>query len=58
MLLYKQADTYLMDDPMSAVDPAVGRELFSNVICNRLAGKTRILVTHQVCPTKSHNRFI
>ena len=43
-----QADIYLMDDPMSAVDPAVGRELFSNVVCGRLAGKTRVLVTHQV----------
>lgn len=43
-----QADTYLMDDPMSAVDPAVGRELFTNVVCGCLAGKTRILVTHQV----------
>ena len=43
-----QADTYLMDDPLSAVDPAVGRELFSNVVCGRLKGSTRILVTHQV----------
>lgn len=43
-----QADTYLMDDPLSAVDPAVGRELFSKVVCGRLKGSTRILVTHQV----------
>ena len=47
-LLTWQADTYLMDDPLSAVDPAVGRELFSNVVCGRLKGSTRILVTHQV----------
>ncbi|CAN0430484.1 unnamed protein product [Laminaria digitata] len=37
-----------MDDPLSAVDPAVGRELFSRVVCGRLSGKTRVLVTHQV----------
>ncbi|CAN0474586.1 unnamed protein product [Scytosiphon promiscuus] len=37
-----------MDDPLSAVDPAVGREIFSNVVCGRLKGSTRILVTHQV----------
>lgn len=37
-----------MDDPLSAVDPAVGRELFSKVVCGRLNGSTRVLVTHQV----------
>ena len=37
-----------MDDPLSAVDPAVGRELFSRVVCGRLSGSTRVLVTHQV----------
>ncbi|CAM9886717.1 unnamed protein product [Scytosiphon promiscuus] len=47
-MAYAHADTYLMDDPLSAVDPAVGRELFSNVVCGRLKGSTRILVTHQV----------
>lgn len=46
-MAYAQADVYLMDDPLSAVDPAVGRELFSNVVCGRLAGRTRLLVTHQ-----------
>eukprot|EP00903_Cladosiphon_okamuranus_P016201 g14950.t2 len=47
-MAYAHADTYLMDDPLSAVDPAVGRELFSKVVCGRLKGSTRILVTHQV----------
>lgn len=37
-----------MDDPLSAVDPAVGRELFEKVVCGRLKGSTRVLVTHQV----------
>eukprot|EP00752_Nemacystus_decipiens_P006704 g6027.t1 len=47
-MAYAHADTYLMDDPLSAVDPAVGRELFAKVVCGRLKGSTRILVTHQV----------
>ncbi|CBN77893.1 conserved unknown protein [Ectocarpus siliculosus] len=47
-MAYAHADTYLMDDPLSAVDPAVGRELFSKVVCGRLKGSTRVLVTHQV----------
>ncbi|CAM9767000.1 unnamed protein product, partial [Ectocarpus sp. 12 AP-2014] len=47
-MTYAHADTYLMDDPLSAVDPAVGRELFSKVVCGRLKGSTRVLVTHQV----------
>mmetsp|Transcript_30166 Transcript_30166/g.39742 ORF Transcript_30166/g.39742 Transcript_30166/m.39742 type:complete len:1367 (-) Transcript_30166:180-4280(-) len=42
------ADIYLMDDPLSAVDPAVGKHLFEEVICKLLANKTRILVTHQL----------
>ncbi|CAN0033043.1 unnamed protein product [Ectocarpus fasciculatus] len=47
-MAYAYADTYLMDDPLSAVDPAVGRELFSKVVCGRLKQSTRLLVTHQV----------
>ncbi|CBN77890.1 multidrug resistance-associated protein-like protein [Ectocarpus siliculosus] len=47
-MAYAHADTYLMDDPLSAVDPAVGRELFSKVVCGRLKESTRVLVTHQV----------
>ncbi|CAM9122833.1 unnamed protein product, partial [Ectocarpus sp. 4 AP-2014] len=43
-MAYAHADTYLMDDPLSAVDPAVGRELFSKVACGRLKGSTRVLV--------------
>lgn len=39
-----------MDDPLSAVDPVVGRELFSRVVRGRLSGSTRLLVTHQVSP--------
>jgi ABC-type multidrug transport system fused ATPase/permease subunit len=44
---YSNRDIIVMDDPLSAVDPAVCRALVDNCICGLLAGKTRILVTHQ-----------
>ncbi|KAF6260228.1 P-loop containing nucleoside triphosphate hydrolase protein [Scenedesmus sp. NREL 46B-D3] len=46
---YSAASVQLLDDPLSAVDPRVGRILFDKCIGPRglLAGSTRILVTHQ-----------
>lgn len=50
--LYRKADIYLLDDPLSAVDAHVGKHLFEQCISsNGFLGKqhaTRILVTHQV----------
>ncbi|XP_017778100.1 PREDICTED: multidrug resistance-associated protein 4 [Nicrophorus vespilloides] len=46
--VYRSADIYLMDDPLSAVDTHVGKHLFEECIVNYLKGKTRILVTHQL----------
>ncbi|XP_023310959.1 multidrug resistance-associated protein 4 [Anoplophora glabripennis] len=46
--VYRQADIYIMDDPLSAVDTHVGRHLFNECIVNYLKDKTRILVTHQL----------
>ncbi|XP_020287793.1 probable multidrug resistance-associated protein lethal(2)03659 [Pseudomyrmex gracilis] len=46
--IYKDADIYLLDDPLSAVDSHVGRRLVDECICGYLKGKTRILVTHQL----------
>ncbi|KAK9823545.1 hypothetical protein WJX72_003616 [[Myrmecia] bisecta] len=45
---YQDADVYLLDDPLSAVDAHVGRHLMEQCVCGLLAGKTRVLVTHQV----------
>lgn len=42
------ADTYLLDDPLSAVDAHVASHLFERCIKGTLAGTTRVLVTHQL----------
>ena len=46
--VYREADTYLLDDPLSAVDVHVGRHLFSKCIRGILKRKAVILVTHQL----------
>ncbi|XP_077867141.1 ATP-binding cassette sub-family C member 4-like [Saccoglossus kowalevskii] len=46
--IYSDADVYLLDDPLSAVDAAVGRHLFNKCIKTYLSSKPCILVTHQL----------
>ncbi len=46
--LYQDADIYLLDDPLSAVDARVSRHLFEKCLKTFLKGKLRILVTHQL----------
>ncbi|KAG6461030.1 hypothetical protein O3G_MSEX012378 [Manduca sexta] len=46
--IYREADIYLLDDPLSAVDANVGRQLFDGCIRGYLKDRTCILVTHQV----------
>ncbi|XP_024641719.1 ABC transporter C family member 10 isoform X2 [Medicago truncatula] len=46
--LYQNADIYLLDDPFSAVDAHTATNLFNEYILQGLAGKTVLLVTHQV----------
>ncbi|KAG0042983.1 Multidrug resistance-associated protein 1, partial [Gryganskiella cystojenkinii] len=47
---YQNADVYLFDDPLSAVDAHVDQHLWQNLIGPKglLRGKTRILVTHGI----------
>ncbi|XP_026834859.1 multidrug resistance-associated protein 1 isoform X17 [Drosophila erecta] len=48
--VYSDADLYLLDDPLSAVDSHVGKHIFEEVIGPKgiLARKSRVLVTHGV----------
>ncbi|KAL2914282.1 hypothetical protein HK105_206228 [Polyrhizophydium stewartii] len=44
----RDADIYLLDDPIAALDAHVGKKVFDDAICGVLRGKTVILVTHQL----------
>ena len=46
--VYADADVYLLDDPLSAVDAKVGMNIFGRCICGTLSRKARILVTHKL----------
>ncbi len=46
--LYFDADIYLLDDPISAVDSKVAKKIYDNVIMKMKGDKTIILVTHQI----------
>uniref|UniRef100_A0A3B4YWW6 Cystic fibrosis transmembrane conductance regulator n=1 Tax=Seriola lalandi dorsalis TaxID=1841481 RepID=A0A3B4YWW6_SERLL len=56
--VYQDADIYLLDDPLSAVDAEVGRHLFEQCICGLLKNKPRILVTHQLQYLKAANQIL
>ena len=43
--IYVDADIYLLDDPLAALDPRVGHTVFQECILDALHGKTRLLVT-------------
>ncbi|XP_060988980.1 ATP-binding cassette sub-family C member 4-like isoform X2 [Dama dama] len=46
--VYQDADIYLLDDPLSAVDAEVSRHLFEQCIHQALKEKITVLVTHQL----------
>lgn len=46
--VYSGRDTFLMDDPISALDANVRKKVFLNVILSYLSTKTRVLVTHAI----------
>uniref|UniRef100_A0A453CZD4 ABC transporter C family member 2 n=1 Tax=Aegilops tauschii subsp. strangulata TaxID=200361 RepID=A0A453CZD4_AEGTS len=46
--VYSDSDVYLFDDPLSALDAHVGRQVFDKCIKEELRHKTRVLVTNQL----------
>ncbi|XP_076949695.1 ABC transporter C family member 2-like [Bidens hawaiensis] len=46
--VYSNSDVYVFDDPLSALDAHVGRQVFEKCIKEELKGKTRVLVTNQL----------
>ncbi|KAG0307447.1 Multidrug resistance-associated protein 1, partial [Dissophora globulifera] len=57
---YCDADIYLLDDPLSAVDAHVDRHLWNHLIGPKglLRDKTRILVTHGIHHLKEVNKIV
>ena len=47
---YAEADLYLLDDPLSALDASVGRHVLEKCICGFLRHKVVVLTTNQVTP--------
>ena len=56
--LYSDADIFLFDDPLSALDAYVGMNIFNNVILDYLKGKTIIVVTHALQYISHMDRII
>ncbi|XP_055678761.1 probable multidrug resistance-associated protein lethal(2)03659 isoform X2 [Lutzomyia longipalpis] len=56
--IYKKADIYLLDDPLSAVDTHVGKHIFDKCIKEFLKDKVCVLVTHQLQYLKDVNHAI
>lgn len=46
--VYSEADIYMIDDALSALDAEVSKKIMKNVFCKYLKKKTRVLVTHKL----------
>jgi len=56
--VYADADLYLLDDPLSAVDLKVGQHIFKSCINDLLGDKTRVLTSHQEQHMKEADQVI
>ena len=56
--VYVDADLYLLDDPLSAIDVKAGQQIFEKCIKGLLGNKTRLLTTHQEQHMKEAHQVI
>ena len=56
--LYKDADLYLLDDPLSSVDSKVGNKIFEKAFVKYLKNKARILVTNELNNLSSVDKIV
>ena len=56
--VYSDADLYLLDDPLSAVDYKVGQHIFKSCIKGLLGEKMRVLTSHQEQHMKEADQVI
>ncbi|KAL9985334.1 hypothetical protein ACROYT_G007724 [Oculina patagonica] len=57
-VVYADADVYLLDDPLSAVDFKVGQHIFDKCIKGLLGNKTRLLTSHHEQHMKEADKVI
>mmetsp|Transcript_49579 Transcript_49579/g.59990 ORF Transcript_49579/g.59990 Transcript_49579/m.59990 type:complete len:805 (-) Transcript_49579:71-2485(-) len=55
---YSRADIVILDDPLSALDPAVAQRMFENCLLGLMKNRTRLLVTNQIQNLKFCDRVI
>ncbi|CAG9861545.1 unnamed protein product [Phyllotreta striolata] len=56
--IYKVADIYLLDDPLSAVDATVGKHIYVECIRTFLSDAICVLITHQLQFLKDADRIM
>lgn len=56
--VYADADVYILDDPLSAVDIKVGEHIFEQCICKLLRDKIKILVTYAETCLKAGDQVV
>ena len=56
--VYADAEIYLLDNPLSAVDAKVGNHIFQKCICGVLSQRTRLLVTDGLQYDQNANHII
>lgn len=56
--LYGEADIFLLDDTLSALDNTVGAEVFRSAVLEHLSSKTRFLVTHRLEYAKQAHKVV
>ena len=56
--VYSNADIYLLDDPLSAVDSKVGHDIFEKCINGVLDNKTRLMITHNLAALRDAKHIV
>ena len=56
--LYKDADLYLLDDPLASIDAKVGNNIFKEAFADYLKDKGRILITNELSNLSLVDRII